>query len=196
LFINQDNMFQDNQPQTQQTGQQSAPVQPQQVQQQAQTAAPVAATAIPPVAAPVVVVPVAVPEQTTQEERMWAVIAYIAFLGIITLAVKPKSDFCKHHAANGLAIFMLWFVSLILLAMPSFIGAIGGLMLLSLTVVAVLGILKAIQSYKLELPVLSTVVKMIPTDSIIGSVTGKIPDAAQPTNQQGGSDGNQNPPQA
>ncbi|MBA4336787.1 hypothetical protein C0416_03370 [bacterium] len=125
---------------------------------------------------------------------MWAIIAYIAFLGIITLAIKPKSDFCKHHAANGLAIFILWFVSLIVLAMPSFIGAIGGLMLLALTAVDVLGILKAIQSYKLELPILSTVAKLIPTDSIIGSVTGKIPETTTQAGQQGGSDGSQNPP--
>jgi len=182
-------MFQDNQPQVEPQVQPQTQPQPAQAQQ----AQPQAAAPVTPVAAPVAT-PVLVPEQTTQEERMWAVIAYIAFLGIVTIAVKPKSAFCKHHAANGLAIFLLWFVSLILLAMPSFIGAIGGLMLLTLTVVAVLGILKAIQSYKFELPVLTTVAKMIPTDSIIGSVTGKLPDTTQPSDQQTGSDVNQNPP--
>lgn len=178
-------MFQDNQPQQ--------PQQPVQPTPSAPTQAP-APTPVPPVTPPPVV---QTPEQSTQEERMWAVIGYIAFLGIITLAVKPKSEFCKHHAANGLAIFFIWFVGLIVLAMPSFIGAIGGLVLLTATVMAVLGILKAMQSYKLELPVLSTIAKAIPTDSIIGSVTGKLPDTNQPAQtgqDQNGSDENQTPP--
>lgn len=120
--------------------------------------------------------PVVVPEKTTQEERMWAAIGYIAFLGVVTLAIKPKSEFCKHHAAQGLTIFVIWFISLILFAMPSFIGVIGGILLFGATGLAIFGISKAIQSYKLELPVLSSIAKKIPTDSIIGSVTGKTPE--------------------
>ncbi len=133
---------------------------------------------------------------------MWSVIGYIAFLGFVTLAINPRSAFCKHHAANGLTIFGVWFVGLIVLAMPSFIGAIGGMILLLATALAVLGILKAIQSYKFEFPVLSSIAKLIPTDTIIGSVTGKMPDTTSqapqtpqgPTQQQGGSDENQTPP--
>lgn len=166
-------MFQDNQPEQQPVTpeQPAAPQQPAApAEQQQQGQAPAAAPAKP--AAP--------PEKTTQEERMWAAIGYIAFLGVVTLAIKPKSEFCKHHAAQGLTIFAVWFVSLILLAMPSFIGAIGGLLLLGATGIAVFGIVKAIQSYKMELPVLSSIAKKIPTDSIIGSVTGKTPEAKKP----------------
>lgn len=164
-------MFQDNQ--SQQPEQPTPPVNeqsvaPEQLQQQPQTPQTPA-------------VPVVVPEKTTQEERMWAAISYIAFLGVVALAIKPKSEFCKHHAAQGLTIFVVWFISLILFAMPSFIGAIGGILLLGATGIAIFGITKAIQSYKLELPVLSAIAKKIPTDSIIGSVTGKTPEATKPT---------------
>ena len=177
-------MFQDNQPEQtpQPENTQQQPVQ-EQVQAQEQTVAQ--AQPQPQVqqgqqqvqqqSAPVASVSVQAPEKTTQEERMWAAIGYIAFLGVVALAMKPKSEFCKHHATQGLTIFALWFVSLILLAMPSFIGAIGGLLLLGSTGLAVFGIIKAIQSYKLDLPVISSIAKKIPTDSIIGSVTGKTP---------------------
>lgn len=152
-------------PQSQQQNQQQAEQKPQQQPQQKPT-------------------PVKKPEKTTQEERMWSAIGYVAFLGVVTLAIKPKSEFCKHHAAQGLTIFAVWFVSLILFAMPSIIGVLGGLLLLGATVLAVLGIIKAIQSYTFELPVLSAVAKKIPTDSIIGSVTGKTPEAKKPTEGQ------------
>lgn len=128
--------------------------------------------------------PATIPEKTTQDERMWAAIGYVAFLGIVSLAMKPKSEFCKHHAAQGLTIFILWFVSLILLAMPSFIGAIGGILLLGATGLAVFGIVKAIGSYKLEIPVLSSIAEKIPTNSIIGSITGKTPEVKTPQEGQ------------
>lgn len=173
-------MFQDNQPQ--QPVQQpetptEQPVTPEQQQVPVQQAAPVS-TPTPEQTQPQAPkpAPVMVPEKTTQEERMWAAISYIAFLGVVSLAIKPRSEFCKHHAANGLTIFVLWFISLILLAMPSFIGGIGGLLLLGATALAIFGIMKAIQSFKLELPVLSAIARKIPTDSIIGSVTGKVQD--------------------
>ncbi|MBD3156897.1 hypothetical protein GF369_03645 [Candidatus Peregrinibacteria bacterium] len=189
----QDDQSQQNQPQQPQTPQQSQPAeqqqpatnpQPQDQQQNKQAAQQKVEQKQQPQQKPST--PAQKPEKTTQEERMWAAIGYIAFLGIVTLAIKPKSEFCKRHAAQGLIIFAVWFVSLILFAMPSIIGVIGGLLLLGATVLAVLGIIKSIQSYTLELPVLSAVAKKVPTDSIIGSVTGKKPEAkpAQPKDAQ------------
>jgi uncharacterized membrane protein len=113
--------------------------------------------------------------QTTQEERIWSAIGYIAFLGVVTLAMMPKSKFCRKHAAQGLTIFVLWFIGLIVMAMPSIIGAIGGLILLATGVLAVIGIIKSLQSYEFNLPVLSDIASKVPVDSIIGSVTGKTP---------------------
>ena len=173
--LNQTTMFQDNQPQQ--------PEQPTPPEQPVAPGQPQAQQTMPQ-AAPKSASPTTVPEKTTQEERMWAAISYIAFLGIVALAIKPKSAFCKHHAAQGLTIFVLWFISLILLAMPSFIGAIGGILLLGTTGLAIFGIIKAIQSYKLEVPILSSIAEKIPTDSIIGSVTGKTPETTKASNDE------------
>ncbi len=165
-------MFQDNQPQQPQVAPEQ-PTAPQQTQQEAPQA--------PPVPEQKPAKPAALPEKTTQDERMWAAIGYIAFLGVVSLAINPKSEFCKHHAAQGLTIFALWFVSLILLAFPiTIVSGIGLILWLGFSGLAIFGVVKAIQSYKLELPVLSAIAKKIPTDSIIGSVTGKAPEVIKP----------------
>lgn len=127
--------------------------------------------------------PAAIPVKTTQEERMWAAIGYIAFLGVVTLAMMPKSEFCKKHAQQGLLLFVFWFIGLIVLAMPiSLLSGIGGLMLLGITVIAILGIVKSISSFELKLPILSDLAKMIPAEAIVGSLTGKptVPPAQTP----------------
>ncbi|MFC1655304.1 DUF4870 domain-containing protein [Patescibacteria group bacterium] len=121
--------------------------------------------------------PADVPVKTTQEERIWAAIGYVAFLGVVAMAMNPKSEFCKKHASQGLVIFAVWFIGLIVLAFPSFIGAIGGVILLAASIVAVLGIVKAIQSFEFKVPVLSDIAAKIPVGAIVGSVTGKAVEA-------------------
>lgn len=120
--------------------------------------------------------PTSVPVKTTQDERIWAAIGYVAFLGVVSMAMKPKSEFCKQHASQGLVIFVIWFIGLILLAFPSFIGAIGGFILLAASVIAIIGIIKAIQSYQFKMPILSDIAAKIPMGAIVGSVTGKTPE--------------------
>jgi uncharacterized membrane protein len=162
-------MFEDNQPQQAQS---TEPMQSQQpttapTEQPTQTAQPDQ-----PVQPPK---PAEAPIKTTQDERMWAAIGYVAFLGVVTLAMKPKSEFCKHHASQGLVLFFLWFIGLILLAIGSFFSAIGGILMLGITVLSVLGIIKAISSYELKVPVLSGIANKVPVNAIVGSMTGKKP---------------------
>jgi len=124
------------------------------------------------------------PIQTTQDEKMWAAIGYIAFLGLVTMAMKPKSEFCRQHASQGLVLFAVWFVGLILLAIGSVFSIVGGILMIAVTVLAILGILKAFSSYELKVPVLSDIAKKVPVNSIIGSMTGKKAtpvDPAKPT---------------
>lgn len=116
---------------------------------------------------------------------MWAAIGYVAFLGIVTFAMKPRNEFCKKHAAQGLVIFAVWFLGLFLLAFPSFIAAIGGLVMLGGTVLAIIGIVMAIRSYEFNLPVLTDIAKKIPAEKIIGSVTGKPEQKTEQKEQQG-----------
>lgn len=161
-------MFEDNQQQPQQSQQPETPVAPQSTPQ--------------PPAKPTQ--PAELPVKTTQEERIWAAIGYVAFLGVVAMAMKPQSEFCKKHASQGLVIFAIWFIGLIVLAFPSFIGAIGGLILLAATILAVLGIVKAIQSYQFNIPVLSDIASKIPVSAIVGSVTGKTVETPPQVPQQ------------
>lgn len=121
--------------------------------------------------------PAALPVKSTQEERMWAAIGYIAFLGVVTLAMMPKSEFCKKHAQQGILLFIIWFIGLIVLALPiTILSGLGFLIIVVVTIIAVLGIVKSISSYELKLPVLSDLAKMIPVGAIVGSLTGKKPE--------------------
>ena len=164
-------MLQDNQP-----VEQNQPEQPVQAEQQPQAPA----QPEPPKQPEKPAKPAALPVKTTQEEKMWAAIGYVAFLGVVTLAMQPKSEFCRRHASQGLVIFAVWFVALILMAGPSVVGIIGLLLLLAATVVGLLGIVKSLQSFQFNLPVLSDIAKKVPVDSIIGSMTGKTTEAPTP----------------
>lgn len=120
-------------------------------------------------------IPVTPPVKTNQEERMWGAISYIAFLGIVTLAMNPKSTFCKKHAAQGLLLFVVWFIGLILMAVPSnLIILIGIIVFFGAMGLGGFGMYKAFTSYELNIPVLSDLAKKVPVDSIIGTVTGKV----------------------
>jgi len=178
-------MFDDNpqQPSAEQPQQAPAPepaVAPEQSQQPAQPEQPAKPQA-----------PAEPPVKTTQEERMWAAIGYVAFLGVVTLAMVPKSEFCKKHAAQGIVNFVIWFIGLILLAIPvSIVSGIGGLVILAATIIAIIGIVKSISSHEFKLPLLSDLAKMVPTGAIVGSLTGKTPPPAKP-----GTPAEQQPPQ-
>lgn len=172
-------MFQDTQqPQNQ------PPVQPEQPVQQAQTAPQQPAPQQMPTAQPATPPPPPVP--TTQEERIWAAISYIGFLGLLTLAMMPKSTFCKRHAAHGLTVFVAWFVLLIavlilLWPFPAvLVSLVEGLLFLAVAAVTVLGIIKSVQSYELNIPVLTSIALKFPVDLIIGTITGKPADKTQP----------------
>jgi len=131
------------------------------------------------------------PVPTTQEERIWAAIGYIGFLGVLTLAMMPKSAFCKKHAAHGLTIFVAWFILLfgvliLLWPFPAVIvSMVEGMLFLGVAALAVLGVLKSIQSYDMNIPVLTPIALKFPVDMIIGTVTGKTPEKTDTT---------QNPP--
>jgi len=162
-------MFEDNQPQPEQPAEQAQSQAEQTTQQEPQAQnKPVQPQK-----------PAPKPLQVPQDEKMWAAIGYIAFLGVVTLAMKPKSKFCRHHASQGLVLFVLWFIGLILLAIGSIFSAVGGILMLGITILAVIGIIKAISSYEFNVPVLTGIAKNVPVDAIVGSMTGKKPTPTQ-----------------
>ena len=115
--------------------------------------------------------------KTTQDERMWAAIGYLFILGVISMAIKPKSDFCKKHATQGLVIFVGWFISLILMAIVPALSII----FIGFMALAALGIFKAIQSQEMNLPVIKQLAEKIPTGLIFGKMTGKDMPKTEPS---------------
>jgi len=175
-------MFQDTQQQEplQQTPvNQTVPEQPAPGQQQ-QPATPPTPPAVPPPP----------PVQTTQEERIWAAISYIAFLGLLTLAMVPKSTFCKRHAAHGLTIFIAWFVLIFAVLIllwpfpPLLVSLVSGLLFIGTFALSLLGIIKSLQSYELNIPLLTPLALKFPVDLIIGTLTGKPAEKTQFPQQQ------------
>ncbi|MBU1446248.1 hypothetical protein KKD70_03225 [Patescibacteria group bacterium] len=145
---------------------------PQQIPQQQQTVEPVQQIVQPEIQTPVI--PVIPPVKTTQDERVWGAISYIAFLGIITLAMNPTSKFCKNHAAQGLLLFIFWFIGLIVMAVPFFLTMFfGGILFFGVMGLGVFGMYKAFTSYELNIPIFSDLAKKMPVDSITESITGK-----------------------
>ncbi|MBN1494243.1 hypothetical protein JW911_00725 [Candidatus Peregrinibacteria bacterium] len=184
-------MFQDTQQQPQQ---QPAEQQTPSAGQPAETPTAQPQTSPTPTPPPAPTTPPPPPVHTTQEERVWSAIGYIAFLGLLTLAMMPKSEFCKKHAAHGLTIFSVWFVALIaalilLWPFPAvFVSMVEGLLFLGLAALSVLGIIKSVQSYDMNIPVLTPIALKFPVNAIIGTITGKTPETKEPSQPT------QNPP--
>lgn len=57
-------------------------------------------------------------DKELQEGKFFAVIAYISFLCIISLAFKKDNKFALYHAKQGLALFVLEVAALIISVIP------------------------------------------------------------------------------
>ncbi len=86
------------------------------------------------------------------EKKVWAAVGYLWILSLVVLAARKDNEFVRFHASQG---FFLFVVSTILW----FIPVIGWLLNILIGVVAIVGIIKAIQGEKWELPVVGQMAK-------------------------------------
>ena len=110
-------------------------------------------------------------------ERKWAVSCYIPIFNIVTCVLTGvrmiKSKFCLFHARQGLALFGLWFFT-ILVALIS-----QTLSLMLWGVVLLLhgyGIFLAFKNKTTLIPLLGNLGMKIPEDYMFKRLTGKIPE--------------------
>jgi len=71
-------------------------------------------------------------------------LAWLSYLGIfllIPLLVNPENSFCKHHVKQGIVILALWIIVAIL---SPFIRVLDSLAFLALAVIAIMGIMHAL----------------------------------------------------
>lgn len=134
------------------------------------------------------------------DEKVLSAICYVPFLTLLTspLAVikKPDSKFCEFHASQGLVLFIVWFISLWVLAIvPSLM--LGGILWILLLVASVFGFVKAFTGVEFRVPGLSIFAAYIPVKKFFGVVKKQATVAGvsqAPAAEQPGE--NQNPPAA
>lgn len=81
------------------------------------------------------------------EKKVWAAVGYLWILSLVALAARKDNDFVRFHASQGALLFL---VSIVFM----FIPVLGWLLNIVVGVAAIVGIIKALQGEKWELPII------------------------------------------
>lgn len=91
-------------------------------------------------------------DSAIEEGKSIAWLSYLGILLLIPLLVKPDNSFCKHHAKQGLVMFLCWFALWIISHIPIlgwFIWIVGWIILV---VLAIAGIIQSLTGKYWEAP--------------------------------------------
>ena len=88
------------------------------------------------------------------EKKVWAAAGYLWVLSLVVLAARKDNEFVRFHASQGVLLFV---ISVILW----FIPVLGWLLNIVVAVAAIVGIIKALQGEKWELPVVGSWAKLL-----------------------------------
>ena len=94
--------------------------------------------------------PVHGPDRDVQENRIWAVLAYLGVLVLVPLLVAKDSPFARFHTNQGLVLLIASAVVTVLSKLAFF----AGLLSLPLFVFAIMGIINALRGQEKELPLI------------------------------------------
>ena len=93
-----------------------------------------------------------------QENKVFAILAYLGILFIVPLLAAPNSKFARYHANQGLVLFITWLVvlvvSFIFILIPVLGTIIRVLLYLSILALLVIGIVNASQGKAKALPLI------------------------------------------
>ncbi len=92
-----------------------------------------------------------------EDNKVMAAISYIWILCLIPLLTKKDSKFVQIHAKQGLALFIIETVGILVYWIPLF----GQLLWLLTAVVAIVGLVTALQGKYIEIPVVSILTKKL-----------------------------------
>ncbi len=81
-----------------------------------------------------------------QEKKIWAAVGYLWILSLVALASRKDNDFVRFHASQGALLFVISVVFW-------FIPGLGWLLNILVGIAAIIGIIKALQGEKWELPI-------------------------------------------
>ncbi|MFA7685840.1 MAG: hypothetical protein WCX95_03515 [Candidatus Gracilibacteria bacterium] len=110
-------------------------------------------------------------------EKRWAMSCYIPFINLFTCILTSvkmvNNKFCRFHARQGLMVFALWVVAIVI----GIVFSTLGLMLWGIVLVlCVAGMVIAYGGKETSIPVLGQFAMKIPEYYIFKLLTGKIPE--------------------
>lgn len=120
-----------------------------------------------------------------KEEKVYASIAYLPFVSLLSVIVKPDSAFVRLHAKQGIVLTLIFFFVGMFAAIISIFGVVGQLLALLLGLVPVACIIIGIYSmylamtgYWWKIPVLGSVADLIPIEMLAKAskenITGQV----------------------
>ena len=81
----------------------------------------------------------------SSEQKVWGAISYLWILSLVALAARKNSPYVRFHANQGVLLFLVSIVSMVL-------GPIGVFVNVVVAVAAIMGIIKSLQGEKWALP--------------------------------------------
>ena len=85
-------------------------------------------------------------KRVSQDDKIWGLLSYLWVVSIIALAMKKDNEFVRFHASQGALLFVISFVGII--------PMLGWFINIFVIIFAVIGMIKAYNGEKWELPVI------------------------------------------
>lgn len=110
------------------------------------------------------------------DERKWAIACYIPIFNVVgcalTFARKVDSDFCRFHARQGIVLFILWFLTIVVALFSQILSLMlwGAVILLH-----IFGVMIALSKQKTKIPIIGQIATKIPEYYFYKLLTGKEP---------------------
>ncbi len=97
-------------------------------------------------------------ETVRDQDKIMLVLAYLGLLALIPLVAVNDSEFVKWNAKNGLVLWIVGIVLVLVLQIVWYLGQfLGCLAMLGLVVVSVVGISKALKGERYRIPFVSSI---------------------------------------
>lgn len=123
--------------------------------------------------------------RVTKDEKIYGALAYIPFVSMVCIILKPDSAFVRLHSKQGLLISVIFLFVGLLAAIVSIFGIIGqllsillGFIPLACLVIGVYSMYLAMTGYWWKIPVLGSVADLIPVEMMAKvskeNITGQV----------------------
>lgn len=96
-------------------------------------------------------------DKDIEENKLVAALSYLGVLVAVPLFLKRESPYCQFHAKQGLALLIVWIIGSFVFWFP----LIGWAAAVAVFVFNVIGLVKAFQGEKWEMPIIGDLAKKI-----------------------------------